>query len=335
MRIENGSSNILLDNEMQPIVYTRRSRFLDEELDDTKEVITSQNRPPSDIQISMVMSPVNQDTVLSGPSKGSISQQKDTVIEMKSHENIKYLKDGGLVDGISKKTFTQSSSLSSDMDLNESILLRRQQFNRVAEWVQNSSQRNPSLTVTSVNSSMEALSIDSSQPHQQQQPTKNIKLKCDKLGYSNVNNNIIGDKSTNNIELNVQDSTMPTLSANVPATTATTSMGYVSHPIYGYTETIQSPTNYKCNNSAQLNYQYNNINNNNRVNGQLTTDKDDAQIEYNVRQFLSKQNQWTISNQPLNGTNMSLSGGVDESAAFILDGEQFNLRKLHRTETNL
>lgn len=47
MRIQqNGQSNVLLDNiesieAVTPIVYTRRERFLDEELDDTKDIITS------------------------------------------------------------------------------------------------------------------------------------------------------------------------------------------------------------------------------------------------------------------------------------------------------
>lgn len=54
LRIQNGTSNILLDNIEQsdghtataaPVVYTRRPRFLDEELDETKDIITSPSRP--------------------------------------------------------------------------------------------------------------------------------------------------------------------------------------------------------------------------------------------------------------------------------------------------
>lgn len=53
LRIQNGTSNILLDNIEQTdnttgpasVVYTRRSRFLDEELDETKDIITSPRRP--------------------------------------------------------------------------------------------------------------------------------------------------------------------------------------------------------------------------------------------------------------------------------------------------
>ena len=51
LRIQNGTSNILLDNiestEASPVVYRRRSRFLDEELDENKDVITSCDRDTS------------------------------------------------------------------------------------------------------------------------------------------------------------------------------------------------------------------------------------------------------------------------------------------------
>uniref|UniRef100_A0A182WI90 Uncharacterized protein n=1 Tax=Anopheles minimus TaxID=112268 RepID=A0A182WI90_9DIPT len=43
------------------------------------------------------------------------------------------------IDVTSKKSCTQSSSISSEIDIQESAILRRQQLSRVAEWVQNNS----------------------------------------------------------------------------------------------------------------------------------------------------------------------------------------------------
>lgn len=44
LRIPNGGGNVLIDNiesDSTPVIYTRRSRFLDEELDETKDIITT------------------------------------------------------------------------------------------------------------------------------------------------------------------------------------------------------------------------------------------------------------------------------------------------------
>lgn len=49
LRIPNGGGNVLIDNiesDSTPIIYTRRSRFLDEELDETKDIITTSPYPP-------------------------------------------------------------------------------------------------------------------------------------------------------------------------------------------------------------------------------------------------------------------------------------------------
>lgn len=48
LRIPNGSGNVLIDNieaDSTPVIYTRRSRFLDEELDETKDIITTSPYP--------------------------------------------------------------------------------------------------------------------------------------------------------------------------------------------------------------------------------------------------------------------------------------------------
>lgn len=48
LRIPNGSGNVLIDNieaDSTPVIYTRRSRFLDEELDENKDIITTSQYP--------------------------------------------------------------------------------------------------------------------------------------------------------------------------------------------------------------------------------------------------------------------------------------------------
>lgn len=48
LRIPNGGGNVLIDNiesDSTPVIYTRRSRFLDEELDENKDIITTSQYP--------------------------------------------------------------------------------------------------------------------------------------------------------------------------------------------------------------------------------------------------------------------------------------------------
>lgn len=52
LRIPNGGGNVLIDNiesDSTPVIYTRRSRFLDEELDETKDIITTTTSPYSSV----------------------------------------------------------------------------------------------------------------------------------------------------------------------------------------------------------------------------------------------------------------------------------------------
>lgn len=67
LRIPNGGGNVLIDNiesDSTPVIYTRRSRFLDEELDENKDIITTSQYPTSNgsadqrnyHKISMLMS---------------------------------------------------------------------------------------------------------------------------------------------------------------------------------------------------------------------------------------------------------------------------------------
>ncbi|XP_059612845.1 uncharacterized protein LOC132259297 isoform X2 [Phlebotomus argentipes] len=134
VRIQNGSTNILLDGaeaSPTPVVYTRRQRFLDEELDDAKDVITT-----GEAKISMVMANGNK-------------TDSEKCLEAASEMD----KEAKKV----KSTGTQSSSVSSDTELQETVMLRRQQLTRVAEWVQTTQLdiRTPPDASPSVNNNME------------------------------------------------------------------------------------------------------------------------------------------------------------------------------------
>ncbi|XP_049298225.1 uncharacterized protein LOC125771550 [Anopheles funestus] len=235
LRIQNGSSNILLDNLVDdslegldskpptPVMYTRRAKFLDEELllDDDPSIglngaIKTTNLPTATSSADSIP-PAGFNKTMVTPNKtamtGGAAQGAGTTGEVGTdgHGNlisgtINRVDEGGggggvdedgvgpggnkqvcnmstttsphssdrlctigeevsnllintklgsaalpkprldinvnKLDGIdvtSKKSCTQSSSISSEIDIQESAILRRQQLSRVAEWVQNNS----------------------------------------------------------------------------------------------------------------------------------------------------------------------------------------------------
>ncbi|XP_055687784.1 uncharacterized protein LOC129792596 isoform X2 [Lutzomyia longipalpis] len=221
VRIQNGSTNILLNGaeaSVVPVVYTRRSRFLDEELDDTKEVITTQEGTCDTAKISMVMANGNK-------------TDSEKCLEVAQGEDGKDIKKS------MKSTGTQSSSVSSDTEMQETVLLRRQQLTRVAEWVQTTQldRRIPSDASPGVNNNVEA-----------QPEAMHVKIHCDEK-------KIVEEEQGTGHEA-------------------------------------------ECTNG----------------NERVPKTVDFAQMEYNVKQFLLKQNEWSIHNKQ----------------APILN-------KPHRTETNL
>lgn len=175
------------------------------------------------------------------------------------------------------KTSTQTSSISSDVDLQESALLRRQQLTRCVEWVQNSSQQigggggvggtesGSSIEKLSKNSSMEALSVDSGYKtktgilvsenlHKTNAHLFKVTKLCDETNFAqinlnNVNNNLLSNESS-----------------------------------------TSSITN--NNNLTKEQKQY--LNENGELNCSSSSHVDIAQMEYNVKQFLLKQNEWAI-----------------------------------------
>ena len=73
---------------------------------------------------------------------------------------------------------------------------------------------------------------------------------------------------------------------------------------------------------------------NNNINNNLNDEKLDlAQMEYNVKQFLLKQNEWSIHNRPLS-SNPS-SSITSEQMKNIISNENSFVKQIQRTETNL
>uniref|UniRef100_A0A182QK07 Tight junction-associated protein 1 n=1 Tax=Anopheles farauti TaxID=69004 RepID=A0A182QK07_9DIPT len=231
LRIQNGSSNILLDNLVDdslenldlkpptPVMYTRRAKFLDEELllDDDPSIglngaIKTTNLPtatssgdsisPAGFGSKSLVTPskssqqtgaaggtgeggadghgnfitgtinrvdeggggcddgvastnvgkqvCNMSTTTSPHSSDRLCTIGEEVSNLlintklgsaalpKPRLDINVNKLEG-IDVTSKKSCTQSSSISSEIDIQESAILRRQQLSRVAEWVQNNS----------------------------------------------------------------------------------------------------------------------------------------------------------------------------------------------------
>lgn len=294
LRIPNGSSNILLDNVDEtttPVVYTKRTRFLDEELTDTRDVITTTTGAPTttpsricDTKISMVMSDVNPGDNKTDSEKYREVHSKDNSIVV----NIPAISQNFLNEINSSKnakTSTQTSSISSDVDLQESALLRRQQLTRCVEWVQNSSQQiggivgtgESSIEKLSKNSSMEALSVDSGYK------TKTGILVSENLIINNAQNL----NNTKNCNLNLFKVTDK---LSDETNFAQINLNNVNNNLLSNESSSNSITH--NNNLTKEQKQY--LNENGELSCSSSSHVDIAQMEYNVKQFLLKQNEWAI-----------------------------------------
>uniref|UniRef100_A0A1I8P3C5 Tight junction-associated protein 1 domain-containing protein n=1 Tax=Stomoxys calcitrans TaxID=35570 RepID=A0A1I8P3C5_STOCA len=188
MRIQqNGQSNILLDNiesieAITPIIYRRRERLLDEELDDGKDIITSKttlsNVPQQQQETAIetakeaveIEDPQTGLTNSNGDNNCSIQggemaatasgdgkrlQAPDELLLFATEEKTDNLLGDKKIETNTGVTLppvtcdnscknsagTQSSSLNDNIDFQETVILRRQQLSRVAEWVQNNTQQ--------------------------------------------------------------------------------------------------------------------------------------------------------------------------------------------------
>ncbi|XP_017058015.2 uncharacterized protein LOC108099169 isoform X2 [Drosophila ficusphila] len=354
MRIQqNGQSNILLDNlesieTYTPVIYKRREKLLDEELNDGKDIITSKEsnaqsaveawQGPANPHENVALQPVLE------PQVESPSPEVDQSAEVKPCEATP---NPGVN---SPKHSANSSSLSDAIDYQESVLLRRQQLSRVAEWVQHNTQQleqrnlqqapptsdsnsgterqSSYSTLDRMDSiSIEKLSMDSGYKTTPQQLTNGYPEKSTEDSLSPKT-----DITSNSLPENPMGSTaVPPKKAEMCTTyyRRTTRSGL---PV-AYTTISGTPPNDQTSPAGEstssgsealvcpeqptcdiLNYKYypNDTDKTRSVQAELHTTTqhvDIAQMEYNVKQFLLKQNEWSM-----NGGHGSANPGVIQAS---------------------
>lgn len=158
LRIQTGSNNILIDDGLEdnmdvisPVVYTRRPRLLDEELDDEKDVTLAY-----DCKISMVMSDVQKKPIIVNEKTTGDTKFNDSDIVLplydkssmninkkNTEQNLNDSKPQSSAASVQPQTpIPNSYSFSRTTTSTSEIDLKRQQLSRVAEWVQNNSKIN-------------------------------------------------------------------------------------------------------------------------------------------------------------------------------------------------
>lgn len=334
LRIQNGTSNILLDNiesDVSPVIYTRRSRLLDEELDETKDIITSpcssshlsekplpfatMNANKTDYEKCREVNPTVGVTILRKDLLSGSSMSISTATNDRSPQlapvvlaNVKHRLDpnkGATVDNTtnpSNRTVNQSATQSSlvstnEPNIQESAILRRQQLNRVAEWVQNNHLDGVLMEGGRKSDGESVASLDS--------------------GYkTKVNNNL------SQCDEDVDES---------PKTKATPALSSLSddkklNPNRVSNDLAQNLRN--INNNVDIGRRLSTMGNNatnatidicDEPMADATPQVDFAQMEYNVKQFLLKQNEWSSNGQQQKSRDANVTPQINP----------------HRTETNL
>lgn len=302
------------------------------------------------------------------------------------------------------KSCTQSSSISDAIDFQESIILRRQQLNRVAEWVQNNTQQleqqqqqqqqqriqQQQQALNSVNNcdssggtdrqssfstldpldsvSMEKLSMDSGykttpQPHTNgfHQPSDDAnKSTEDSLSpktdtNSSLNNNnykntaLINRYQSGSFSQELSTQVYPTNTYFRRTTRSGLPVAYTTPDPNAFTaETFLNNYNNNNNNSTCsttptlpdqptcdiLNYKYypSDTDKTHAISAELhTTTKhvDIAQMEYNVKQFLLKQNEWSMRASTIRGGR----AGINTSASNLSSANSQVTLSSQRTQT--
>lgn len=327
---------------MSPVVYTRRSRFLDEELDETKDVITSAGRCDSTTavttakNISMVMtSNINgtdngtpksdyepfHDTncthdQLNGRQTSKNPLQINTGMRHQQFLTLDKLENETISSKNANQSGTQSSSISNELNLQECALLRRQQLTRVAEWVHNNH-----MDKVEPISSQSASSVDGAASTDSGYKTK-------------TNNNNIAS-STNYIGMSDKTDYQRQLIGKAVIIDGALTNG---DPVIG--DSTQLPPEFAQNNNVSMenNGTDSHIHGDNGNNAQI----DLAQMEYNVKQFLLKQNEWSIHNKVKQDSicGGDLGGPITNAPSAVIPTVARTTNAtttiyLHRTETNL
>lgn len=354
LRIPNGSSNILLDNiessESKPVIYTRRSRFMDEELDEHKDIVTTQvshkylsndvavDRRPQ--KISMLMTDGVNNTNSTSTIDSNAPRNENEKICFESYAN-------DVCNGIDRKpsnlnlcnefqrenlylcdemaAVIAAHKMVDETDVqhhDETTMLRRQQLSRVAEWVQNNSTLEEH--VADYADSTDALSTPSNYKI-------NISRTNNGIGSCSIDRELKSLASINRINNN-SNNVMPTLNANQKRIDRLSigSAGSVNANEIGRNDFAQQ--------TVALNNLNNNSNSNNHLNSPSSTtvaaaSVDLAQMEYNVKQFLLKQNEWSTTGSPSPYQSGGRSNGSMTTSQ--LSSNTDSLRNPNRTETNL
>lgn len=308
LKIQNGSST-LLDNtlgETRQVMYTRRSRLLDEELlDDEKDI--SGNLPiniTSSQSSLMVLSTAsnqsnNQNDELFSTNK--TDSEKFNEIQSKEVVTCKILspeKKVSVVKECEARSFKKSDPALNELDVHDNLLLRRQQLNvmtRVAEWVQNSS--NIPLPSSPEQKSNDLLCDPSTSSNKANLDLENNNSLASKQNYAQANNQVYNDSIPICSESNAQNCAADMLNAD-------------DSSVLGSSNNVQSELSGESEEKKDL-------------------DLDLVQMEYNVKKFLLKQNEWSIGKPASIGSySISSSDEQNDETIFIKGTYQ-------RTETNL
>lgn len=444
MRIQqNGQSNILLDNLESiethlPVIYKRRERLLDEELNDGKDIITSKESNAAAAVEAWQGSAAPHENVALQPVLEPQVEAKETEKAAQLEENAEAAvtvpldsaaSAAGVTAGVatvgtatSPKHSANSSSLSDAIDYQESVLLRRQQLNRVAEWVQHNTQQleqralqPPANLPSDSNSgterqssystldrmdsiSIEKLSMDSGYKTTPQQLTNGYadagKSTEDSLSpKTDITSNslppelptaapivqaVVAPKKAELCTTYYRRTTRSGLPVAYTTTTTTTlmaegSVGGAGVAGAGAAVATGAGDSQHCSSAGSpallcpeqptcdiLNYKYypNDTDKTRSVQAELHTTTqhvDIAQMEYNVKQFLLKQNEWSMRNEAATGLAASsvsksrhaarhtrlMGPGVGERVRMATPGGAVaatpsgSALAAHRTETNL
>ncbi|KAH8239198.1 hypothetical protein KR032_001782, partial [Drosophila birchii] len=368
MRIQqNGQSNILLDNlesieTYTPVIYKRREKLLDEELNDGKDIITSKESNAQAAVEAWQGPAVPHENVALQP----VLEPQVEAPEAEKEE----IKDGGEAPAVgnSPKHSANSSSISDAIDYQESVLLRRQQLSRVAEWVQHNTQQleqrnlqQPPAATSDSNSgterqssystldrmdsiSIEKLSMDSGYKTTPQQLTNGYPEKSTEDSLSpktDITSNSLqqettvpppppmsSSKKTEMCTTYYRRTTRSGLPVAYTTTAAATSAGggggssavgiTLEESTSSGSDALICPEQPTCD---ILNYKYypNDTDKTRSVQAELhttTQNVDIAQMEYNVKQFLLKQNEWSMNG----GAGGAVSGSVAGSGGGAMTG---------------
>ncbi|XP_039486161.1 ras guanine nucleotide exchange factor B isoform X2 [Drosophila santomea] len=356
MRIQqNGQSNILLDNlesieTYTPVIYKRREKLLDEELNDGKDIITSkESNAQSVVEAWQGPAAPHENVALQPVLEPQVETAELEPVEIKPGEQ-------ATNPGVnSPKHSANSSSISDAIDYQESVLLRRQQLSRVAEWVQHNTQQleqrnlqqapptsdsnsgterqSSYSTLDRMDSiSIEKLSMDSGYKTTPQQLTNGYPEKSTEDSLSPKT-----DITSNSLPENPSASVVPPKKTELCTTyyRRTTRSGLpVAYTTVAGAPVDSSPPGESTSSGSEalicpeqptcdiLNYKYypNDTDKTRSVQAELhttTQNVDIAQMEYNVKQFLLKQNEWSMNGGAAGATPSAVLQGSGAAARML------------------